>query len=123
MTLIEALARELRDAGLTAYALNSPDDRDAAVTVRAYMAEAVSVDQAVVGDVARVQYAARGGGYEDAESLAWDAYREVSRLQELASLIENYMPLHPLQPPTYLGTDEKKRHMFSFNAPYRRQGA
>lgn len=117
MTLVEALAQKLRDAGITAYALSSPDDKNPTVTVKPYMGLVVSADQAVVGDEIRVQYYVRGLDYGGAEAAAWDAFVEVLRLQERALPIERYTLLHPLQAPTYLGVDEKERHLFSFNVP------
>jgi hypothetical protein len=124
MTLVEALVQKLRDAGVTAYALNSPDEKNATVTVTPYMGEVIGVDQAVVGDISRVQFYARGAAldYPGAEDLAWRAYREILRLYETAEVTEGYVSREPLQAPTYLGTDDKGRHLFSFNVPYRRSG-
>jgi hypothetical protein len=124
MTLVEALVQKLRDAGVTAYALDSPDEKNTTVTVTPYMSEVVGVDQAVVGDISRVQFYARGAAldYPGAEAFAWKAYREVLRIYETAEATEGYVSLEPLQPPTYLGTDDKGRYLFSFNVPYRRSG-
>ena len=125
MTLIEALAQKMRDAGVTAYVLNSPDEKNTTVTVSPYMGEVVSVDQAVVGDIQRIQYYARGAprNYPDAEAMIWKAYREVLRLQDSAESIEGYVSLQPMQAPSYVGIDDKDRHMFTFNVPYQRTGS
>jgi hypothetical protein len=45
MTLVEALVQKLRGAGVEAYALDSPDDKNTTVTVTPYMSEVVGVDQ------------------------------------------------------------------------------
>jgi hypothetical protein len=124
MTLTEALVQKLRAAGVTAYALDSPDEKNTTVTVTPYMGEVIGVDQAVVGDISRVQFYTRGAAldYPGTEAFAWQAYREILRIYESAETTEGYVSLEPLQAPTYLGTDAKSRHLFSFNVPYRRSG-
>ena len=125
MTLLEALVQRLRDLGvLSVYALNSPDDRDLTVTLRPYMGEVIPGDQGVLGDDQYIQYFTRGEPkkYPDAEGLAWGAYRLVLQIHESRGHIVGYLTMLPIQPPTYLGEDEKGRPLFSFNVPYRRIG-
>ena len=121
-TLAQALAQKLRYAGIRAYVLNASEDNGPTVTVTPYMGEVIGADQAVVGDVARIQFYTRGSprDYESAETLAWRAYNEILRIQETAEPVEGYRSGQPLQSPTYIGIDEKDRHMLSFNVPYRR---
>jgi hypothetical protein len=122
MTLTEALVLRLRGVGLTAYALNSPDEQNATVTVTPYLGEPLTADQGVVGDVQGVQFFTRGPDFPSAEELAWQAYEEISRVLEEAEVTLGYVSLAPNQAPSYLGQDEKGRHLFSFNARYRRVG-
>jgi hypothetical protein len=124
MTLVEALVQKLRNVGVAAYALNSPDEKDTTVTVTPYMGEVIGVDQAVVGYISRVRFYTRGAAldYPGAEAFAWRAYREALRIYGTAEMTEDYISLEPLQAPTYLGTDDKGRYLFSFNVPYRRIG-
>jgi hypothetical protein len=124
MTLVESLVQKLCTSGVTAFALNSPDEKNTTVTVTPYMGEVVGVDQAVIGDISRVQFYMRGAAldYPGAEAFAWRAYREALRIYESAELTEGYVSLEPLQAPTYLGMDDKERYLFSFNVPYRRTG-
>lgn len=120
MTLTEALALRLRNVGIRAYVLNASDDNGPTVTVTPYMGEVVGVDQGVIGDIARIQFYARGSpkNYEDAESLAWQAYDEILRILHAGEIAEGYRSQQPIQSPTYLDIDEKGRHMLVFNVPY-----
>lgn len=119
MTLIEdAIADYLEDQGVAPriYAIEgAPDEADEALTVTPYLGTPVDADQATVGDLQNVQIFSRGATRLSGSELSWSAYEALLNAQESAAPFAEYVILTFNQSPSYIGRDEKKRYLYSFN--------
>jgi len=122
MTPIESLAAALDTVGITPLYLmeGAPDAENTAISLTPYMGAPISADQALIGDEQSVQAYIRGDRYAEGYELAWKAYRAVCALMEQQESFEDYRIAGVMQSPTYIGRDEKRRYLLSFNFRMRR---
>jgi hypothetical protein len=119
MTLLESIYNRVKSEPLmpqnAVYMIEDDDERDTSVLV-------IPTEGYATPDVpiytANFQILTRAGTYPKASDLSWKVFRVVE--EYIPEDADDYVFGFPsmTQQPSYIGKDDKKRHVFSFNFTY-----
>ena len=115
-SFIEKVAEAMIAAGMKVNLVHSaPQKRFDVITLTPYFGAPVKADQAIIGDIQRVNVNVLGKEYKTGYNVIWEAYNFLNNSMKTGIVYEGYSITDFVQSPVFIGNEDKGGSVFVFN--------